>query len=603
MPAWSAVAVVIAWVVIYHDPRSAVAPALAWSTASIVLISGLRDIIIASADTSRPLPLAAMLAERSTGLWPLNLAGILALLLVFPDGPGRGRVWSAVPWIFAVGTVGMTAAMWGLRQTADGRVVGDSASWQVVLWPLSIALIGAAMVLAIARLAATYRGGSPRAREQTRWLMLSGVVVLVLLVAGWIAGRFGASVEVAFTPFLLAIVTLVPAAVGIAIVRHDLFDVDRLLGSVASWLLTLVLSAAVFGAVVLAASRELQEATTLGPTAAAFVTALVILPMQRFVHTAVSRVVDRDRHVAVARVERFAADVGAGRREPEEVEKVLREAQGDAELRLLLAGPDGGWVNLAGAPANAGRGYTVESGGVAIAHIALDWESVRARRRVADLARAAWVPIEVSRLRLVLRAALAEAQASRARLAETTAIERRRLERDLHDTAQQRLVALGMRLTLLERVLSGPQAAEARIAVEELRAAVDEVRTIAHGVRPSRLDDGLEVALAAVRASTPLPCDLQVADLPALDDTRTLTAYLVVTEAIANVLKHADASQVTVRVTGVGDRAVIEVTDDGAGGVLCVAPLNALRDRVLSVGGTLSVDSPAGHGTTIRAVI
>jgi signal transduction histidine kinase len=235
--------------------------------------------------------------------------------------------------------------------------------------------------------------------------------------------------------------------------------------------------------------------------------------------------------------------------------------------------------------------------------VVLGWSSARARRRIADLARVAWVPIEVSRLRLELRVALTEVRRSRARLAETAAAERRRLERDLHDGAQQHLLAIGMRLRLLQRELAGTQAAEIDAAVHDLRGTVDELRRLAQGVRPSRLDDGLAAALAAVRATSPLPFTLVVDELPVLEETRALTAYLVVSEAVSNVLKHARASRIDVRVSPCDGRIAVEVRDDGIGGVPGDEPLSALRDRVLSVGGTLRVDSPPGAGTTIVAVI
>ena len=155
------------------------------------------------------------------------------------------------------------------------------------------------------------------------------------------------------------------------------------------------------------------------------------------------------------------------------------------------------------------------------------------------------MPIEVCRLRLGLLA-------SRARLIEATVAERRRLERDLHDGAQQRLIATGMRLRMaaawpgpgpLRR--DGPRGRGARGTVAELRQ-------LAHGVRPSRLDDGLVPALEAVRAATPIAMDLDVSPLPALDDVQVLSAYLVVSEAVTNSLKHAHATHVGVRVA---DRA------------------------------------------------
>lgn len=413
----------------------------------------------------------------------------------------------------------------------------------------------------------------------------------------------GVAVDVAYAPLLLAIVLLVPAAVGIAIVRYDLFDVDRLLSDTTAWVFTLLLSAGVFGVVGYVAGRVVAVGPGLGSAVAAFVTALAILPLQRYVTAWVGRLVDRDRHVAVAAVERFAADVRAGRREPEEIEDVLREAQQDAELDLQLALPGGGWGRLDGTAVASPSGVAVEARGDVIARIRLGWESARARRRIHDLARAAWVPIEVSRLRLGLRNALGEVEASRGRLLEATMSERRRLERDLHDGAQQRIVATGMRLRLLQERLAPAEAAEVNAAVAELRDTVDELRRIANGIRPAQLDDGLAPALAALQAACPIPVDLDVADLPEVGEVRTLTAYLLVSEALANALKHAHATRLGVRLTGREDRLVVEVSDDGVGGVPGDAALPALTDRVLAVGGSLTVHSPPGTGTTITAVI
>ncbi len=593
------VAVAVAWVIVARVPESPVGPALAWTSAAAALVT-ISDVVAASAYTSTPLPLASVARHVWVGAWPVNLAGLLALLLVFPDGRRPGRSWVAVPVAYAVATAMMMAATWDARQV-DGAVVGEGTPWQRRLGIVALVLVGACLVTAVTSVVWRYRAGDDRRRLQIRWLLAAGTVVVLLLVGGWGAEAYGASLDLAYTPFLLALVLLVPASVGIAMVRHDLFDIDRLFGAGVSWLLTLVASAGIFAAVVIAASRDLGSRSDLGPAAAAFVTALALLPLHRSLAGLVGRVFDRDRHVAVAAVERFASDVRAGRRVPEEVEDVLQEAQGDPGLRLALARPSG-WSDLRGAPVDDPQGFALEASGDTIAMLTLGWESARARRRVADLARAAWVPIEVSRLRLVLREALEEVEASRARLVDAAATERKRLERDLHDGAQQRIIATGMRLRLLQQRLEPTAAAEVDTAVRELEGTVTELRRLAHGVRPSRLDDGLESALEGLLETSPVPVDLHVAALPEVDETRTLTAYLVTSEAVANALKHARAGRIGVRLGSRGERLTVRVCDDGVGGVP-EGGLPALRDRVASVGGTLHVDSPTGGGTTISAVL
>ena len=581
------VGVTVGWVIVRRDARSPVGPAVAWSVAAIAAVN-LHNVL------GSHLP-------WSTALWPFNLAGVFALLLVFPDGPRPGRLWFALPWAFLSAELGLQICLWGSTQDG-GRVTGSAPTWRLDVGYLGMFVLAATLVLAIASLVVRYRAGPRRIRQQIRWLLLAGIVVVVLLVGGWVAEAEGATIDVAYTPFTAAIVTLVPVSVGIAIVRYDLFDIDRILSATTAWLVTIAVSAGVFAVVVVVISQAISLGGGPSSAAAAFVTALLFLPLQRYVATRVGRVVDRDRFVAVATVERFAADVRAGRRQPEEIEAVLRTVQHDADLVVQVKTPSG-WARLDGTSITDPDGFALEAGGEVVAMIRLGWDSHRARRRLADIAKTAWVPIEVSRLGLGLRDALNQAQESRNRLAIAAAEERRRLERDLHDRAQQRIVASAVNLRLLQQRLPADEAAELDATVRELRETVDELRKIAHGVRPTQLDDGLESALATVRDTCPLPLDLDVETLPEVSDARALTAYLVVTEAIVNVLKHADASRVTVKISARHEHLAVEVSDDGIGGIPQDTPLLALRDRVLSVGGTLAVQSPPGAGTTILAVI
>jgi signal transduction histidine kinase len=593
--------VTVGALVLARRPTAAVGPALAWCGAAplVVVLAGQYG---ATADGEGAWPGAAAVAAVAVGLWPLNVAGLVALLLVFPDGARPGPVWRAPGVLLGLATSATVFALWDARQV-DGRLVGapDSAL-RTGAAVAGILLVAISLGLGVAAIVRASREGGERRRLQVRWLALTGVVAAALLAAGWIAETLGAPLVLAYTPHLLAIVVLVPAAVGVAILRHDLFDVDRVLGDTVSVVLTALGSAAVFGGVVLAVSRVLGVTGEVPAVTAAFVTALVLLPLHQHIARTVGRVIDRERYVAVAAVERFVADVRSGRRQPEEVQDVLRASQGDGRLEVVLRRPDGTWTDLTGAEVDLRGAVDITSAGEPVARITLGHDTARARRRVAELAAAAWLPIEVSRLRLGLREAVAEVEASRSRLAEAVALERRRLERDLHDGAQQSIVATGMRLRRLQRRLRGEQAAEVDLAVSDLEGTVRELRALAQGVRPARLDDGLGPALEAVRAASPIPVTLRVEALPVADETRTATAYLVVSEAVTNALKHARAAHIDVTVRPSGNRMAIEVRDDGVGGAPDHGPL-ALRDRVASVGGLISVESPPGGGTTVRAVV
>jgi signal transduction histidine kinase len=207
-------------------------------------------------------------------------------------------------------------------------------------------------------------------------------------------------------------------------------------------------------------------------------------------------------------------------------------------------------------------------------------------------------------LRLELRDALAEVRASRSRLMSEVTAERQRLERDLHDGAQQQLIALGMRLRSLQHHLGPgvPQYGEIDGLVETLEQTVAELRRIAHGVRPSRLDDGLAVALRRLVRESSVPVDLVVPELEVGEGVAT-AVYFTVGEAIANALKHAHATRISIEVGLTGQRLRVLVRDDGIGGAREGFGLTSLRDRVASIGGELTLDSPPGAGTSIRAEI
>ena len=192
-----------------------------------------------------------------------------------------------------------------------------------------------------------------------------------------------------------------------------------------------------------------------------------------------------------------------------------------------------------------------------------------------------------------------------ARVVEAADAERRRIERDLHDGAQQRLVAIALQVRLLS-LRSAPDTQTSRSLArvqDELAASMRELRDLAHGLRPAVLGDhGLGVALSSLAARAPLPVRLDVQLEQRPPAAVEIAAYYLVSEALTNVAKHAEAESVRVDITHEGDQIVIEVADDGVGGADPGAGsgLRGLDDRVRAHGGRLSVTSPPGRGTTIR---
>jgi signal transduction histidine kinase len=221
----------------------------------------------------------------------------------------------------------------------------------------------------------------------------------------------------------------------------------------------------------------------------------------------------------------------------------------------------------------------------------------------------AGLELENVRLDAALRARVEELRASRARIVQASDTARRRLERDLHDGAQQRLVALALDLKLARAKLDSDPAAAAELldaSIEELAEATSELRELARGIHPALLTDrGLGPALEAIASRAPIP--VEVAPVPdmRLPGPVESAAYFVVAEALTNVSKYADATHAEVTVTRANGKVVVEIRDDGVGGAdpSAGSGLSGLADRVAALDGQLAVESPPGKGTIVRAEV
>ncbi len=289
------------------------------------------------------------------------------------------------------------------------------------------------------------------------------------------------------------------------------------------------------------------------------------------------------------------------------VAKALR----DPSVELLYPGPDGAYLDAAGQlrrlPETADRATTrIEAGGQTLAVLVHDPAIGEQPELTRSVIAAVRLAIENERLAAEVRAQLAEVQASRARIVAAGDAERRRIERDLHDGAQQRLVTLALRLQMARSAadLASPEATEMLDgATRELEGAISELRELARGLHPSALEtDGLRGAITALAERTPIPVTLDVTDQRFDLDVET-AAYYVVAEAFTNIARSAQASLASVRVQA-GDGVLhVEVVDDGVGGAdpSRGSGLRGLQDRVAALGGSLTVESPPGAGTAIRA--
>jgi signal transduction histidine kinase len=212
--------------------------------------------------------------------------------------------------------------------------------------------------------------------------------------------------------------------------------------------------------------------------------------------------------------------------------------------------------------------------------------------------------------RAVQEARVRAAESGRVAAVDSAEAERRRIERDLHDGAQQRLVSLAMELGATREHFDEEDKEEVRARVvhahEEAKAALQELRDLVRGIHPVILEDrGLDAALSAVVARVPIPVSLEVTVEPRPSPEVESAAYFVVSESLTNVTRHSGATNAAVTVTRAGDTLVVEVRDNGAGGADANggSGLTGLRDRAASLGGSVHLDSPVGGPTILRAVL
>jgi signal transduction histidine kinase len=308
--------------------------------------------------------------------------------------------------------------------------------------------------------------------------------------------------------------------------------------------------------------------------------------------------------------------VALERTPPGEVRDALARTLGDPSLELALWLPErDSYVDATGAPvtlpiAASGRAVTtLGSADAPVAALVHDPVLLERRGLLAAAGAAARLALENERLQAELRAQLTELHASRARIVTAGDEERRRLERDLHDGAQQRLLGLGLALQLVRAKLGAEANGATELLAEadgELRAALDELRELARGIHPAVLtEEGLGAALKTLVERSPVPVTLAEVPEQRLPGPAEAAAYFLVSEALANVAKYAGASRVRVSVVHRDERVLVDVDDNGVGGAdpSRGSGLRGLVDRVHALDGELELESLPGCGTHVHAEI
>ncbi len=579
---------------------SALLAVMGFVSAGSAFIDTYRHAALRAPDKLADIP--PVVAALLVAWWVWLYAAIFLVLLVYPNGRFMSTRWR---WVGAA-LVGCALAIQVIMDTnprpydapfADVRhpfgnvPFGVNVALRIAFFPTLCGL----MLLAAYSLLLRSRRADPVLRRQIRWLVLTLPLAPLTLVLSW--GGYLLIGSNALAGIGIALMYLaVPTATAIAILRDDLFDVDRALSTA---VLYTALSLAVVGSYAVAAvvagvlfGRE----SALGAALVTALLAVVLSPLRTRLQRRVDGWVYPLRRAALDAVADLQRRTNTGEAVPEDLEKVLRAALRDPGLRVGYRAPGAAaYVDVGGAEIT-GTWEVTRTGGEQTCLIVSSGPA--APQLLQEVGRHAALLIEMVRLR-------ADVATSRARLQRLGYDERRRLERDLHDGAQQRLVALGLALRVAQREPGGGDfGGLIDRTVHALGTAVDELRALANGIRPACLDDGLVTALAGLADGFPLPVVLDAPPLRDVSDQVATTAYFVACEALTNTAKHAGATQVKVRV-GQRDMAlVVTISDNGHGGARRVpgSGLSGLTDRVAAAGGTLSIAS-GQQGTTVEAVI
>lgn len=568
---------------------------------------------------SAPHALAVMGVGVSFASWLLAFGPLGYLILLFPDARPASRRWRRFPLIMGViltgAWLGATVQPGSMKDQFAGveNPLGVAAADGM---PLGL-LIGLCMVGTLACLIGCcvsavlrFRRSEGEDRVQLRWLGYLAVVVPVGLGLCFVSDAVDGS-HLGGLIFLPIALTVIPAALALAVLRYRIYDLDHLISRTVTWALLTAIVTVVFVGASLAVGIVTANGSRVPVAVATLVAAVALGRLRRPIQEFVDQRFDRATARGLEQVDRFLVGLREGSRRPAEIAAVLGQALGGETVAIAFVCADG-------VPRDA-EGRALEAWGPspdrAVVPVGPEQHPIafvsRSPRPPADSHRVRVVldrlrvGFEIARARADTAALLREVEASRARLVRAGDEERRRLERDLHDGAQQRLVALGVGVRRLQ--LSLPH--EASIlspaldqVVDDIAAAVADLRRLAAGLRPARLDDGLGPALQDLVRTTPIPVRL-VVDPERPEPAIETAAYFVACEGVTNAVKHADARSIELVATQVDGAFVVSVADDGVGGARLGSGLSGLEDRVAAHGGTLRLVSPPGEGTRLEAVL
>ena len=530
----------------------------------------------------------------------------IALCLQFTVAIGpAASPWRLLPWL-TIGS-GVAFQVASLLRSTPLEIQPDVTSpWAIErispvmekLALIAVFLLGLCLLASVYLLGVAFRRARGEARQQLLWLVAGATPVAPAVIASF-ALSFAGNDAAAAVPLIGAVIALALGA-GFSVAKYRLYDVERVVSESVSYALASGAVIVVFGLVVVVITRSIPtlSSTARWPVSVATLAAAgVARPAYVWARNAVDRRFNRRRFDAVQMVRNGLHQAGI------DIENLLRQALGDPRARVVFPAQGGGWVTSSGHAAEP-IGRTVDVVRDRGVGARIEYDEQRTESSVVEaVGHEAAAEIDNLGLRAELARQVEEVTESRARLAGAHLEERQRMERDLHDGAQQRILAIALQLRSA-RVNGADDALRDEVdrAIADLGLTVQELRDLAAGLQPAALaGGGLRAAVEDLASRIPLRMEVEVVDRrfqPNLESA----AWFVVAEAVANAVKHADVDQLRISVTNSGPHLDVAVTDAGVGGANARGSgLQGLADRVAALGGSLTVSENQPHGTRVEA--
>jgi signal transduction histidine kinase len=591
-------------------------------------------------------------AQWSGWTWLLGPALTVFVLLLFPNGSLPSRRWRIVAWMAAAGIacwiVGNALAPMlltsGPPEVPNPIGVGGLAGRLFgLLAGVGAGVIALSGVAAVASLVARYRQSGFVQREQLKWLLYATALIIIGLLGNVLVGALISDPDTAsnLQNGLISVgIAAVPVAIGVAVFRYRLYDIDIVINKTLVYGSLAFFITGVYVAIVVGLGFFAQQLTSpnlLLSIVATAVVAVAFHPVREWVQRLANWLVFGKRatpYEVLTELSGRMTGTIADHDLLERMAQLLAEGTGAVRADVWLRAGDvledsAVWPATADAmpavPVAAGDANQVLAADqvrlVRHQDEVLGALSLRKRpgerltptedRMLGDLAAQAGLVLRNLGLTGELLHRLEEVKASRQRLVAAQDEERRRIERNIHDGAQQQLVALAIKLTLTESLIGVDEEGERELLAElsaDAAEAVENLRDLARGIYPPLLAErGLMAALRAQASKAPVPVEIEARGVGRLGVETEAGLYFCVMEGLSNAAKYARASRITIELVQADSQVRFEVRDDGAGFDLTAkvtgTGLQGIADRLAALGGALDVRSAPGAGTTIAGSI